>query len=651
MTNLIFIVFVLTLVLSLLLTPAAKIIAQKIGAVDLPDHRKVHTQPVTRLGGLSIFISFVLGIILIGFLAPSLLSDIIPESERRFITRPVQYFLIFVSFILVLSIGIWDDVKTLKPGPKFLAQFIAASCLFIAGINISVVDNPLGTGNFALSFLSYPITVLWIIGITNAFNLIDGLDGLAAGIAVIALGTIASIAFIQGEPTITLISVLLASSILGFLWYNFRPASIFLGDSGSLFLGFSLAVLSIEGLTKASTTFTVLVPIFALGLPIIDTILSMVRRFFSWFLPNKKKNNESVSFKQIIHSIFQPDKSHIHHQLISYGFSHKNTVLVLYLVSLLFGISAFAISITGQTSTAVFISLIIAATIKMGISKLRYNEIDLLHNGIFYDIYKSLVINKRHFIKILDSTFIILAFVGSIYFQFPDQLNKIFRDQADTAIILGLPLIIQSITFWLTSLYKETINRLGIADVFKIIKSIFTAITLTSVIHYFFLADLLSFSYLLYILNFYFLVTCILGIRVSFHLLRYLFHKSRTDNRRVLIYGAGTQGLLALQQILALKSEKYSPVGFIDEDPYMEGKLINGFSVFGGHWKLKRLIKTKKIDELHITDATISKEVMRRIYQICLENNLQIKFFDVQLRKLNQFKHFDEKAKNLNYAN
>lgn len=644
--------FLQTLLLSLMATPLTKKLAALVGAVDVPNDRKVHSQPTPRLGGLAICGTLFFTLAMYYFLFPQLFHYIFSDSTTSLMT-PDQGILLAGAMLMVFILGVWDDIKTLEPAPKFLVQFIAASMIYFAGFEIDLVAGLESSGIFNLDLLiSYPLTVVWIVGITNAINLIDGLDGLASGVAIISLSTMATISFIYGQIGIGVTCLLLGGSIMGFLWYNFRPATIFLGDSGSLFLGFALALLSIASYTKTSTAFAVLIPVFVLGLPIIDTLLSMIRRFFSWFLPSSDKNAEDFSTTTILKSMFRADKSHIHHQLINRGLSHRNTVLVLYVVSLLFGLGALLVSMTEQFDTTIGILLLLAVAIKMGVRQLRYNEIDLFRNGIFLTFYNAVIINKRHGLKLLDSLFTLFAFAGAHYLLYPDIVGPMADNQYDVATIMGTIFVGQTCLLWLSGLYKESIRHLGIADIINSIKAVALAVTFTGLLHYFFLQAIIDFSFAAYILDFYFLGTLILGMRLSFHLLKYLFHRSRANKRRVLIYGAGEQGMMALQLLLNANSTQYTPVGFLDENPAMENRMVNGFSVFGGHWKLERLIRTKNIDELHIADPDIKPEVMGRVKDIAQKNGLEIQLMQTELKNLNiNSTNNDYNKESLEYVN
>lgn len=313
---------VITFVVSLVITPFVKRFAFKIGAVDQPNNRKVHTKVMPRLGGLAIVISFFLGI-----------SLFLPDTIKAW---PV-----LVGALVIVVIGFIDDLKEISPRIKLMGQLVAAIVTVFGGIQIEYITLPSGEIlNFG--YFAIPITIIWIVGITNAINLIDGLDGLAAGVSSIALLTISGLALSMGNPLVALLSLLVLGSTMGFLVFNFHPAKIFMGDSGSLFLGYMISVLAIMGLFKNVAIFSLIVPIIAIGVPIIDTGFAIIRRIV------KKMPLSS------------PDKLHLHHCLIRLGFSHKQTVILIYVLSALFGV--FAMVFTRATlwgSTLLLIGILI----------------------------------------------------------------------------------------------------------------------------------------------------------------------------------------------------------------------------------------------------------------------------------------------------
>ncbi|MBI3787737.1 MAG: undecaprenyl/decaprenyl-phosphate alpha-N-acetylglucosaminyl 1-phosphate transferase, partial [Ignavibacteriales bacterium] len=443
--------FVVPGIFSLILTPGVIRLANFIGAIDHPDERKVHSHPIPRLGGVAIFISFLSSLVIFYFFDPTRASSLWIVSH--------QGIMLIASLLLVFLLGIWDDLQSLKPGQKFLIQLIAATIAYLAGFRISSVTHPLGESiPLALGMLDFPATILWIVGVSNAFNLVDGLDGLASGIALIAASTIGAIAYLNGDMTTAIPAFILGGALIGFLWYNFNPARIFLGDSGSLFIGFALAILSMQSSTKGSTAFAIVVPILCVGLPIMDTLLSMTRRLLSSLLPERLRRG---SFLHKLHSMFLPDKKHIHHQLLARGYSQRRAVLILYVVSCLFGLGAFGVTILNNTQASLILIAVAIATM-IGVRQLHYREMALFHNGILLPIYDSPVINGGFFQVFMDLVFSLLAFRFAFYLIPQQSLVQDFEQYLHPllAVVCGLQIAV----FALLGLYQRTFRYLGVGD-------------------------------------------------------------------------------------------------------------------------------------------------------------------------------------------
>ena len=300
------IAFLISFAVSISITPLIKKIAIKMGAVDQPDTRKVHLDIMPRMGGLAIFIGSFAGFL---FLMPQ--SIYMKE--------------VIAGALVILVIGLLDDRYSLSPKYKLIGQTLAAITVISSGLLIDKVTLPM-VGVIYLDWFSYPVTLLWIVGITNAINLIDGLDGLAAGVTSIALGSILIMAIADSQIVVIALCTILIGSSLGFLYHNFFPAKIFMGDTGALFLGYSIAIISMMGLFKNVTIFSFIIPIIVLAIPIFDTLFAILRRAL-----NKQK-------------LAQPDKHHLHYCLLGIGFSHRTTVLILYAVSACFGAAAILFS-------------------------------------------------------------------------------------------------------------------------------------------------------------------------------------------------------------------------------------------------------------------------------------------------------------------
>jgi len=306
--------FIIAGALSALLTPVAIKIAPKIGAMDVPkDQRRMHSKPMPRFGGFAIFIAVSLTVLF---------------NMREFGDKRIYF--ILAGGLLIYLLGIIDDLKNLPAKVKFLIEIAISIGLYFSGLRIEFIKNFFGTGhmNFG-AIVCFIFTVLWITGITNTVNLIDGLDGLATGTSAIASLSIAYVAYRNGMFAVSASMLALAGATIGFLPFNFYPAKIFMGDGGSLFLGYMLATISIIGPIKGATIVAVIVPVLVLGFPIFDTLFAIIRR-----LANKRP-------------IMEADKGHLHHRLMRLGYGQRRATLTLYCVSGIMGVAAITLS-SGQ---------------------------------------------------------------------------------------------------------------------------------------------------------------------------------------------------------------------------------------------------------------------------------------------------------------
>ncbi len=326
--------FFVTGILSFLLTPPVKRLAHRIGAIDVPkDARRMHKKPIPRLGGLAIYISFVIVSLVLG-------------------QWNMQNFTILIGSAIIVVLGIFDDRNALSAKFKFGIQLIAAAIPVVFGnLRIELITNPnLFSGELYVKFgaLAIPITIIWIVAITNAVNLIDGLDGLAVGVSAIACMTMLAVSLLIGEVPIAILLAVLAGACVGFMPFNLNPASIFMGDTGSTFLGFMLATLSIQGMFKVYAIISFAVPFLILGLPIFDTAFAFTRRILSGRSP------------------FSPDRGHVHHRLIDMGFNQKQTVAILYIISTVLGLLAVVLTTSGEYRAIVMVLVVLITCVVCG---------------------------------------------------------------------------------------------------------------------------------------------------------------------------------------------------------------------------------------------------------------------------------------------
>ena len=354
--NTYFALFVMALVASLVITPVIRRLCERFHLLDVPiDSRRVHVKAIPRLGGVAIFLSMAIALSMLPLLANLLTQSLAQWKDQMFVAA--------IPATLVLLLGIYDDLRGTNAAVKFAGLGLISALFFAMGGRIEALAIPfVGTVQFPI-VVSFLITVFWLLAISNAFNLIDGMDGLATGAALFASVVILIVSLGQGNPLMIVVALVLCGALTGFLRYNFNPASIFLGDSGALFIGFLLAALSVLSAQKATTSVAVITPLLAFGLPVVDTGVTMARRLISG------------------HPMFQGDGEHIHHMLLARGWSQRRVVLILYAVCAVFGLMA-ALSTSTSSPQTGFVLFVIAVAVTIAVGHLRYHEVDELRAGM-----------------------------------------------------------------------------------------------------------------------------------------------------------------------------------------------------------------------------------------------------------------------------
>lgn len=345
-------VFLISFALTLLLTPLAGKLAFKLGAVDRPSKRKIHKNIIPRFGGLSIFISFIVAVIPAIILAKNFGIKL---SGRETVAL---YGILFGGSLIAL-LGFFDDLKGMPAVAKLAGQIVASGVAVYFGAQILFVSTPF-TKILLLGAWAVPVTIIWMVSITNAINLIDGLDGLASGITMIAAATLFVVSIKMGQMDSAILLAALIGTSAGFLRYNFFPASIFLGDSGSLFFGFMLACASIVGVLKSTLVIALVIPIVVLGIPIYDTATAIIRRAITG------------------RPIFEADKKHLHHRLLKAGFNQRQVVVLIFVACIILAVAALAAAVFENYPTLIFLSIIVV----LGILALDFAK-DILRSIAF----------------------------------------------------------------------------------------------------------------------------------------------------------------------------------------------------------------------------------------------------------------------------
>ena len=351
-----FALFSIATMASLVTTPLIRRLCQRYKLLDVPlDGRRIHRKAVPRLGGLALYVSCLAALSMLPFV-DNLLTQTLSTLKPEFLT-------LFGPATLVLLLGAYDDLRGTNAVVKFVGLGLIATLFYAMGGRVDALSIPLFGSVQLPPLVSFIVTVVWLVGIANAFNLIDGMDGLASGAALFSSLVILGVAISQERTLMIVVALVLCGALAGFLRYNFNPASIFLGDSGALFTGFLLAGLSVLGTQKATTAVAIAVPILAFGFPMVDTAMTMARRLLS-----RKP-------------VFKGDNEHIHHMLLARGWSQRRAVLVLYGVCALFGLAALMFPATGSKLTG-FMLFVISVAVIIAVGHLRYHEVEELRAGV-----------------------------------------------------------------------------------------------------------------------------------------------------------------------------------------------------------------------------------------------------------------------------
>jgi UDP-GlcNAc:undecaprenyl-phosphate GlcNAc-1-phosphate transferase len=354
--NTYFALFLIATCASVVLTPLVRRVCEHGGWLDHPGGvRRVHERAVPRLGGLAVFMSVLVALASLSFVENRITLAVGEQGAALYV--------VLVPAALVLLFGIYDDLRGTGARAKFVALGAGGALFYALGGRIELLSVPLvGTVELPAA-LSFVLTVVWVVGVANAFNLIDGVDGLAAGAALFASLVMLVVALMLGHPLVAVAACALCGALVGFLRYNFNPASIFLGDSGALFIGFMLAALSVHGAQKASTAVAVAIPLLAFGVPVVDTGFTLVRRYLSG------------------RPLFEGDREHIHHMLLARGWSQRRVACVLYGACALFGLAALVFAGDAGRATGLLL-FIVAVAVVLAVGRLRYHEVDEIRASV-----------------------------------------------------------------------------------------------------------------------------------------------------------------------------------------------------------------------------------------------------------------------------
>ncbi|MDQ3652225.1 MAG: glycosyl transferase [Acidobacteriota bacterium] len=585
----------LSFVLALALTPLVRALARRVGAVARPKADRWHKKPTAMLGGVAIFLSVAL-------------------TQLATLRHTPSTLVVLAASAFLFAVGLVDDVLRIKPYQKLIGQVMGAALVIYYGLTLPWT---------ASAPLNMAITIFWLVGITNAVNLLDNMDGLAAGIAAIASTTLAFSFLANGQPNEALMLGVFTAALIGFLIYNSHPASIFMGDCGSMFVGFflsSTALLSASGGRSRSFLPVLAVPVLILFVPIFDTTFVTILR---------KLAGRSAS---------QGGRDHTSHRLVALGMSERRAVWMLYGFAALSGMLALLVrearidtslaSILGFTVVLTLLGVYLA-----GVKVYDESEIKAVRDKALFAFLIDLSYKRRFFEVLLDVVLIILAYYGAYALLFGSLAESGTRQ----LFLQTVPVLvfIKMAAFLVTGVYRGIWRYTSIDDLIVFAKAVALG-SLGSVLTILFAFRFQGFSRTVFVIDGMLLLMMLAGSRMAFRLFRQILPTPRASGvgRRVLIYGAGDAGDLLLREILNNPRLRYEPVGFVDDDPLKAGKVVHGFRVFGGNGALRGICADQNVEEVLISSAQFSEHRVREILRDCEEACVGLKRMRIEIESL-----------------
>jgi UDP-GlcNAc:undecaprenyl-phosphate GlcNAc-1-phosphate transferase len=581
-------------VLALVLTPLVRAFARRAGMVAVPKTDRWHKKPTAMLGGVVIWLTVILAYFI-------------------FIPLTVYGPVILLASTFLFLVGLVDDVIHIKPYQKLIGQVLGAAFVVYYGLSLPWTGSVL---------LNMALAIFWLIGITNAINLLDNMDGLASGIAIIAAGFLALSFVNTGQFNEALIMLMFAGALLGFLIYNSNPASIFMGDCGSMFVGFFLASSALINLTGGRTRSflpVLTVPILVLFIPIFDTTFVTVLR---------KLSGRAAS---------QGGRDHTSHRLVALGLSERRAVWMLYGFAALSGVVAILVQ---RARLDVSLAAIAGFTILLtllgvylgGVKVYDQSEAALaMRDKPLYAFLVDVSYKRRIFEVLLDVVLIILSYWAAYAINFPPT------SPAWNLFIRTLPVLvfIKMSVFLVMGVYRGLWRYTSMSDLIVFAKAVVLS-SVASLIVLLFAFRFAGFSRKVFVIDAVLMLIFLAGSRMAFRLFRQILPAvGQRNGRRVLIYGAGDGGELLLRELRNNRELNLSPIGFLDDDPAKAGKVIHGLRVFGGNGDLGNVCKQHEVDEVVISSLKMTDERVQEVLQICADRQIVVKRMRITMEELN----------------
>jgi UDP-GlcNAc:undecaprenyl-phosphate GlcNAc-1-phosphate transferase len=571
------------------LTPLSIRIARRVGAIDTPGPRRVHMTPIPRLGGLAVVTAVAAVVGAFGLFLPGSLG----WTGGATTLGPLA------GLIPILLVSVRDDISHVGAFPKLLAQATGAGIAMWFGVLLPPTVHLFGYP-IALGWMAYPLSALWIVGVTNAFNLVDGLDGLSAGLGLISCIGLAAVLLMAGRPANASAAIVLAGALLGFLPYNMHPARVFLGDTGATAVGYMLACLTLTSSALLSAGFAALLPILLVGIPVADTLVSILRRTIG-------RLEDDASNR-----VHEADRNHIHHRLLDLGLSHRKAVFLLYGAGAFLSAIAFlSLLLTRQQSGLLLLGLFLAGV--LGLQRLGYGEFALLRRGGALRVYDLPMMRRAFFAAFVDIALAGLALYLAAVLKLDSWSFAGKRGLLYEALALLVPA--QVIAFAVFGIYKDSWRLAGVQEFLRLGLAIAAAslmsLALASALG---IADVPP---LLFVIYAFVALVVTTGSRVSFRLLDHIRLRGAQGGVPALIYGSGQSGSAAVREMLSNPASGLRPAGFLDDDPIRVGRQVNGYQVMGGIDGLAAAIAKTGAGAVVISSLKVSDERVRHAQEIC----------------------------------
>ena len=575
--------FFSSFILSVLIIPFIIKLSHRYGLVAVPKENRWHKKPTALLGGVGIYLSFII---------PALIF--VPLNKLTIG--------IFFCITAIFGLGLYDDLREVKPYTKFVFQVVVTIIVILFGLKIKIIPHV---------YIAIPLTVFWIVGITNALNILDNMDGLSCGITLVSSICIFIYAMQNNLYLVMLFSSVLSGTTLGFLIFNFNPAKIFMGDCGSLFLGFLLSTITILGTWQEATNllFVLIVPLFILVIPIFDTTLVTFYR---------KKHGQLVS---------QGGKDHSSHRLVFLGLSEKRAVFILMGISLFFGILIVCLSGLDLFTILILFSVLFVCLLFFGIflGGIRVYADETRKSLQRKGLINSVILYKKQVLQILVDIIVInIAYISAYLLKF----EGIVSDENMRLIETSLPImILVKISFFsIFGLYKSEWRYIGIHDMIKVFKGVSLS-TLLCIAIIFILYRFKGYSRAVFVNDYVLTLLMVGGVRVLIRVLKEYFSGIVDESKKlpILIMGAGDGGELLLREIRNNPGICYKPIGFIDDDITKKNRMIHGLKVLGTREDIPSVTRKNGIKKVIISILSGEKAELQGVYEICNGLNVECK--------------------------